>query len=72
MGWDKIADLASGIFNRWFSKESKEEARDNEIGKLEKEQLRLSKDNLGGKYDGRLDFIAKRLSKLNEEARNAR
>ena len=65
-------DLGAGIFKRFFSKEAKQEGRANEIEKLEKEQLELSKKNFDGKYNIRLLHISNRLSILSREAKNAR
>jgi len=72
MGWDKLADLGAGLFKRFWSKEAKEESRDNEITKLEKEQLEKSKNNPDGKHDKRLSVISERLSRLYEDSKNAR
>jgi len=72
MGWDKLADLGAGLFKRFWSKEAKEEGRDNEIEKLKDEQLRLAKNNPNGKYDKRLERIAIRLARLYKDAQNAR
>ena len=72
MGWDKLADLGSGIFKRWFSKEAKDSGRANEIEKLEDEQKDLAKNNINGRYDKRLSWIANRLQELGREAKNTR
>lgn len=72
MGWDKLADLASGVWDRFFSRKAKEEGRVNEIDRLEREQKDLAKANIDGRYDNRLVAIAERLSKLYSEAKNSR
>ena len=63
-GWSAIADLAFGIFKRFFSKEAKEEGRTNEIEKLEREQKNLAIHNVDGRNDKRLTAIAARLQTL--------
>ena len=72
MGIGSVLDLANGVFKRFFSKEAKDENRANEIEQLEKEQLEYSKKNAGGIYNARLNFISRRLSELNREAKNNR
>ena len=72
MGYEKLADLASGVFKRWFSKEAKDSGRANEIEKLEREQKDLAKNNTDGRYNARLTYISDRLSDLQREAKNTR
>jgi hypothetical protein len=72
MGFDKLADLGAGIFNRWFSKEAKQEGRANELEDLQREQKDLAKNNPDGKHNKRLDYIAKRLRILQQNAKNSR
>jgi hypothetical protein len=72
MGWEKLADLGSGIFNRWFSKEAKQGSNANETERLEKEQKDLAKNNTNGRYDKRLKWISDRLLVLGREAKNSR
>ena len=72
MGWEHIPELLAGLFKRFWSKEAKEESRDNEIDKLKKKQLELAKNNTDGRYDSRLESIARRLSRLHKNAQNSR
>lgn len=72
MGYEAIADIAKGIWERWFSKPAKQESRANEIDRLEREQKDLATNNPGGRNDKRLAVISARLLKLNTEAKNTR
>jgi hypothetical protein len=72
MGIGSVFDLGAGIFKRFFSKEAKQENRANEIEYLQREQKELSKNNVNGIHNKRLDYIASRLRICEQEAKNTR
>lgn len=65
-------DILDGIFRRWFSKEARDEARDNDIDELQKKQANLAIHNVDGRFDNELKRISTKLSKLQRQAQNTR
>jgi hypothetical protein len=70
MGLDKLADLAAGIWERFFSKESIKEKRRNQIEKLEAERAKLMQETWNTSKGARIAVINIKLGELYKHAKN--